>query len=259
MCDAIFKTSEEQGYWCAGFTNTSGNGMTVVNSNGVCASFDGSDAIINVKMNGADSTGYAEGFEKDVSRLDASAIGRTAAQKTHDSAQPRSVDPGEWTVILEPAAFGELFAYLSNHFSAQAFDEGSSFLSDGLNTKYLGDNVTVMDDYANPLCPGMPFDYEGQPTQRLTLIENGIAKNIVTDSYWAHKLGRPNTGHALPGTECVRPAADALGRKSGQQIHRRSHLANPARSAHHPILVHSHGGSKEGDCDRNDARRYVPD
>lgn len=207
MCDAIFKTAEERDYWCAGFVTTSAGGVTIVNSSGARASFDGSDSGVNVKMNAADSTGFAEGYDNDVLRLDAHAIGAASAQKAAASASPSAVEPGEWTVILEPAAFGELFSYLVDHFSAQAYDEGSSFLSDGLDKQYLGEDVTISDDYAHPLNPGMPFDYEGQPTQRLTLVENGVAKNIVTDSYWAAKLNRPNTGHALPAPNAYGPQA----------------------------------------------------
>jgi predicted Zn-dependent protease len=210
MCDAIFKTAEDRGYWCAGFVTTSTSGITIANSSGARASFEGTDSGVNVKMNAADSTGFAEGYHNDVTQLDAGAIGVTSAEKARASAQPRSVDPGEWTVILEPAAFGELFAYLASHFSAQSFDEGSSFLSDGLDKRYLGENVTIGDDYAHPLNPGMPFDYEGHPTKRLTLIENGVAKNVVTDTYWAHKLQRENTGHALPAPNAYGPQSSHL-------------------------------------------------
>ena len=207
MCDTIFKAAEEHDYWCAGFVNTSEAGVTIVNSSGARASFDGTDAAVNVKMNATDSTGYAEGWDNDVTRLDAHAIGKLSSLKARDSAYPRGVEPGEWTVILEAAAFGELFTYLSDHFSAQSFDEGSSFLSDGLDKQYLGRNVTIVDDYAHPLSPGMPFDYEAQPTQRIGLVENGVAKNVVTDSYWANKLNRPNTGHALPAPNAYGPQA----------------------------------------------------
>jgi PmbA protein len=210
MCETMFKTAEEYDYWCAGFVSTSEGGVTIANSSGAAASFDSTDAAVSVKMNAADSTGYAEGFDNDVNRLDAHSIGALSAKKAHDSAQPRTVDPGEWTVILEPAAFGELFMYLSSHFSAQSFDEGSSFLSDGLDRPYVGNNVTILEDYAHPLSPGMPFDYEGQPTERLRLIDQGIAANIVTDSYWARKLGRPNTGHALPAPNAFGPQARNL-------------------------------------------------
>jgi predicted Zn-dependent protease len=207
MCDAIFKTAEDRGYWCAGFVTTGGSGVTILNSSGARASFDGTDSGINVKMNAADSSGFAEAYDHDVTRLDAHAAGVTSAQKAHESANPQGVEPGHWTVILEPAAFGELFQYLVDHFSAQSFDEGSSFISDGLGKTYLGENVTVCDDYAHPLNPGMPFDYEGHPTQRLPLIENGVARNIVTDSYWAGKLQRANTGHALPAPNAYGPQA----------------------------------------------------
>ncbi|HKU66401.1 MAG TPA: TldD/PmbA family protein [Candidatus Baltobacteraceae bacterium] len=210
MCDAIFKTAEERDYWCAGFVTTTATGVTIANSSGTLASFEGTDSGVNVKMNAADSTGFAEGYDADVTRLDAHVIGCNSALKAHGSARPRGVEPGEWTVILEPAAFGELFTYLVDHFSAQSFDEGSSFVSDGLDKRYFGDNVTIADDYAHPLNPGMPFDYEGHPTQRLTLVQNGVAKTIVTDSYWASKLRRENTGHALPAPNAYGPQASHI-------------------------------------------------
>lgn len=222
MCDAIFKVAEHDGFWCAGFVRTQSTGFTVANSAGARASFDGSDSGINVKMNASDSTGYGQAYVNDVSRLDAQSVAEVAAAKARNSATPQSVEPGEWTVIMEPAAFGEFFAYLSQHFSAQSFDEGSSFLSDGLDKKYFGENVTIVDDYANPLAPSMPFDFEGQPKQRVTLIENGIAKTVVTDSYWAKKLGRPNTGHALPAPNAYGPQAIDIsllpGTKSVEQL-----------------------------------------
>jgi predicted Zn-dependent protease len=197
MCQAVFTQAEAAGYWSAGFAATSSSGMTVANSSGALASFDGSDAAINVKMTAADSTGFGEAYSSSLRAVDAAGTGATAVEKARASASPQAVDPGPWTVILDPAAFGELFIYLAHHFSAQSYDEGSSFCSDGLDRTYFSESVTVHDDYAHPLAPGMPFDYEGQPTQRLALVENGVVRTVVTDSYYAKKLDRPNTGHAL--------------------------------------------------------------
>ncbi len=181
MAEEIFKAARNRDYWCAGFVTTSSGGVTVLNSEGARASFESTDAGINVKMNAGDSSGFAEGYSNDVGELDAHSLGARSAQKAHDSAAPRAVEPGPWTVILEPAAFGELLSYLTDHFSAQSFEEQSSFLSDGLDKTYLGENVTIEDDYAHPLNPGMPFDYEGQPKKRVTLVKGGVAQNIVTD------------------------------------------------------------------------------
>ena len=108
-------------------------------------------------------------------------------------------------MILEPPALGELLTYLVSHFSAQAFSDGSSFCSDGLDRKYFDERVTIADDYAHPLAPSMPFDYEGQPKLRVPLVENGVVRNVVTDSYYANKLARANTGHALPAPNAYGP------------------------------------------------------
>lgn len=210
MCAAIFKAAAPDGLWAAGYATTSRAGVTIANSSGVLASFDGTDAGVNVKMNAQDSTGFAERYDTNVRRIDAGEIGEVSAEKARASAKPKAVDAGPWTVILEPAAFGELFSYLADHFSAQSFDEGSSFLTGALGTNVLGDNVTIFDDYAHQLNPGMPFDWEGQPTERLPLVERGVAKNIVTDSYWANKLERRNTGHALPAPNAYGPQASHL-------------------------------------------------
>lgn len=210
LCQAIFRVAQTHGLWAAGFVTTGAGGISIVNSSGARASFDGTDAGINVKMNGGDSTGFAESYDTDVRRLDPAAVAERSAEKARASADPAAVEAGPWTVILEPPAFGELLSYLDSHFSAQAYDEGSSFLSGALGEQLLSENVSIGDDYAHPLAPGMPFDFEGQPTQRLPLVERGVARNVVTDSYWAHKLRRENTGHALPAPNAWGPQATHL-------------------------------------------------
>lgn len=207
ICDAILTEAEAAGYWCAGYASTAQSGITIANSSGALTSFDGTDAQANVKMIGPDSSGFAEFYSTKVGSVDGRDVGRRSAHKARESAAPQTVEPGEWTVILEPAAFGELLAYLIGHFSAQSFDEGSSFCSDGLDRSYFAESVTITDDYAHPLAPAMPFDFEAQPKQRLTLVEHGVVRNIVTDSYYAKKLNRANTGHALPAPNSWGPQA----------------------------------------------------
>ncbi len=207
MSEAIFETAQKEQLWAAGYTTTSAAGVTLANSSGTRASFDGTDCALNIKMNAPDSTGFAEFYSSDVRELDPAGSATVAASKAVQSRDPVAVAPGKWTVIIEPAAFGELLSYLIDHFSAQSYDEGSSFLSSGLGKRYAGDNVTIVDDYSHPLAPGMPFDFEGSPTQKVSLFDGGTANAIVTDSYWAKKLSRPNTGHALPAPNAHGPQA----------------------------------------------------
>jgi predicted Zn-dependent protease len=194
----VFEHAVTNGYWCSGFVTTSSSGVTIATTAGAAASFDGTEYGANVKMTAGDSTGFAERYGTDARELDGDDIGARAATKARASADPVAVDPGEWTVILEPAAFGELAWFLASHLSAQSYDEGSSFLSGRLGEPVVGTNVTIRDDYAHPLHPDAPFDGEGTPKQRVAPIEGGVARTVLTDSTWARRLGRENTGHALP-------------------------------------------------------------
>jgi predicted Zn-dependent protease len=205
VAERIFEQAAANDCWCSGYVTTSTGGVTVATRAGADASFDGTECGANVKMTAGDSTGFAERYGTDARELDGDRIGARAAQKARASADPVAVEPGEWTVILEPAAFGELAWFLASHFSAQSFDEGSSFLSGRLGELVMGPNVTIRDDYAHPLHPDMPFDWEGTPKERITMIGGGVARDVVTDSTWSRRLGRANTGHALPAPNADGP------------------------------------------------------
>jgi len=202
---AIFDQAEANGCWCSGYVTTAVAGVTIATTAGAGASFDGTECGANVKMTAGNSTGFAERYATDAHVLDGAALGLRAAQKARASADPVAVDPGEWTVILEPAAFGELVMFLAGHFSAQSYDEGSSFLSGRLGETVMDAGVTIRDDYAHELHPDAPFDWEGTPKQRVALIERGVARTVVTDSAWARKLDRANTGHGLPAPNANGP------------------------------------------------------
>jgi PmbA protein len=196
------------GLWSSGYAMTSSRGLTIATSSGARLSFEGTDAGANVKMSGPDSTGFAECYSRDVSTLDGTALGARSARIARETRAPLAVDPGDWTVILAPAAAGELLRFLALHFSAESYGDGSSFIAGKLGTPVLSKNVTLLDDFSHPLNPGMPFDFEGFPTQRTTLIAAGVANDVVTDSTWAQRLGRPNTGHALPAPNSNGPQSN---------------------------------------------------
>lgn len=194
----VFAAAAQAGAWAAGYVSTKRDGIAIANSHGLRASFASTGAAINVKCIAPEASGYAEGYSRRLSDLDATAIAERAAAKARDAGTPRACDVGEWTLLLEPAAAGELLHYLLPHFSAQRVDEGASFLADGLGKTYAGPNVTLVDDYAHPLHAGRPFDTEGSPTQRVVLLDQGIGRDFVTDMEWAARLSRPNTGHYAP-------------------------------------------------------------
>jgi PmbA protein len=199
--------AERAGFWAAGYVRTGRTGVTLANSQGARLSYDATSCGLNLKANGPDATGYAEQYGNDLAALDGGAAGIAATQKVLRGTAPRPVEPGPWDVILEPAAFGELLSYLTDHFSAQAYDEGSSFLCDGLGRSYAGEAVSIADDFAHPLLSGMPFDLQGAPKRRVSLLDRGVANNVVTDARYAKRLARPDTGHGGPAPDADGPQA----------------------------------------------------
>ena len=203
----VFRVAERANLWAAGYVMTERSGITVANTCGTMQSFDGTSCGVNVKANGTDATGFSEYHGNVAGELDGTRVATVAVEKARRGAVPRGVEPGAWTVILEPAAFGELLSYLIGHFSAQSYVEGSSFLCDGLERRYTGKALTLADDYAHPLFAGMPFDFEGVPTHRLPLLECGTSGHVVTDAAYAKQLGLPDTGHAQPAPSAYGPRA----------------------------------------------------
>jgi PmbA protein len=101
--------------------------------------------------------------------------------------------------VLAPEAVADILDFLTfTGFSAKAVEEGRSFMSGHLGERVMSQLVTIVDDALAPHALGMSFDYEGVGRTRTALIEGGVVREPVTDSYWAAVSGRSNTGHALP-------------------------------------------------------------
>jgi len=102
-----------------------------------------------------------------------------AARKARQSAQPLELAPASYTVILEPSASLDLVGFMFYGFGAQAVLDERSFLNNRIGTKLFGDNITIEENAYHPLQSGAQFDGEGVPRQRVTLVENGVVRNLV--------------------------------------------------------------------------------
>ncbi len=181
--------------------------IAVANSKGIRASQRRTTSqLLTVAMAPDGGSGYAEAAAVDVSDIDAAAIGREAAGKARASANPVSVEPGDWPVVLEEYAVLDLLAMLGYMgFSALAVQEERSFAEPG---KRVGsDLITIVDDGMDPATLPMAFDYEGVAKQRVSLIERGICRDVVYDAQTAARAGRPR-----PATACRRRTRTARSR-----------------------------------------------
>jgi PmbA protein len=151
----------------------------IFNSRGLSRWHTQTSAEISITMLAADSSGWQKANSPDVANLNPLALAEVAAQKALDSARPREIPAGKYTVILEPAAVLDIVGFMFWDYSGMAILDQRSFLTGRIGTKLFGDNITIWDDVAHPQQTGSPFDGEGVQRQRVGLVENGIVKRVV--------------------------------------------------------------------------------
>ncbi len=190
----------------AGIFSSGASALAIANSNGVWAYQQKSDSSFSVTAIDKDSSGWAQAADKDALAIDIDGIAETAARKAVASRNPQVVKPGEWTVILEPAAVADALMYLAwVGFSGKPLVEGRSPFSGKTGQKVVGENITIVDDAFHPMTPGQPFDYEGMPRKRVSLIEKGVFVGGVHDRATGAKAGVASTGHAMPQPDAGGP------------------------------------------------------
>jgi len=188
----------------AGAFQTETDVTAVVNSLGARQYFQETKANFSLTASDNGNSGWAQGFSRDVRDIDIEKLTRIAVEKAILSKNQIELTPGEYTVILEEAAVASLLLFLGFlGFGAKTFTEGRSFMKPG--EKITGDNITIFENPYEPVMIGIPFDYEGVTKKKVTLIENGIAKGVVYNSYYANKSGAESTGHALPPNNTFGP------------------------------------------------------
>jgi PmbA protein len=194
----IFDQAKTSNLTVAGSFSNGYTEIAVVNSKGVACYQPLTSAYINLVVMGDNSSGYADQLSRNVDDIKTDDLTQIAIKKCMDSKDPKDVEPGEYPVILEPSAIAALVEWMNYiGFGSKPFQEGTSFLSNRIGKKIMGENVTMYDHGTDESAIAFPFDFEGVPKQKVMLIEKGVAKGVVYDSISAHKDGVKSTGHAL--------------------------------------------------------------
>ena len=264
---AVIAAADQAGVRAFGSFSTSTEELAVANSHGVAVAQRRSAAqLLTVSMGPDGGSGYAEQGGVDVRSIDAAAVGREAAEKARASVNPVSVEPGDWTVVLEEYAVVDLLAMLGYlGFSALAVEEDRSFAEPG---KVIGSElVTIVDDPVEPGALPMSFDYEGVAKQRVVLVERGVCRDVVYDTQTAARAGKTSTGHGLPAPNPYGPfplnmvmsagstAREALiGEMDRGLLVTRFHYTNPV----HPKLAIVTGMTRDGTFLVEDGRIVGP-
>jgi PmbA protein len=134
------------------------------------------------------------------------AIGHEAARRTLRRLGARRVPTQQAPVVFAPEIARGIVGNIFDAANGDAIYRHATFFADMLGQQVAGENITVIDDgtlvfdHPNGIRTGgfgtSPFDGEGLPTRRTVLVENGILKNYVMNTYTARKLGMASTGNA---------------------------------------------------------------
>jgi predicted Zn-dependent protease len=180
----------------AGFLSNSVGCAALMNSKGLFAYNTSTDVAFNITVRTDDGkgSGYATRGYNDFSRLNAKADTAIAAKKAMSSVTAKAIEPGKYTVILEPTAVAVMLENLFYSLDARQADEGRSFMSKtGGKTKLVeqlvDERVNIYSDPWNPELPTSTWSGDGRPQDKVNWIEKGVVKNLFTSRYWAQKTG----------------------------------------------------------------------
>jgi PmbA protein len=199
----IVDAAARLGFTATGAYSTEVSEVAIANSAGVVAHAPLTTASLRTVIDANPPqgvgflTGYADTIGRDVNQIDPHAVAERAVRKCALNRDPQPLPPGPYVTVLEEIAVADLLRFLALWgLSAEAVQEGRSFAVDKMDQKVCGANFTLWDDAADSRGLAMPFDWEGVPAQRLSLIEEGILRGLAYDSRSAAKEGRASTGHA---------------------------------------------------------------
>ncbi len=196
MVAKSLQVSKEAKLEAAGFLENSTRFNAVMNSRGMFAYNTSTDVDFSVTVRNQEGTGsgYVNQSFNDVSKLDTLALSKTAAFKANGSANARAIEPGKYTVILEPLAASDMLGNLAFGLDARQADEGRSYMSKKgggtrLGEQLFNEQVTMYSDPLHPDLPGSTWTGEGLPLKKTVWVDKGVVKNLSYSRYWAAQKG----------------------------------------------------------------------
>lgn len=185
----------------AEFSNQMGR-VIYANSHDFSGEYQGSNYSLSVApvaaLDGSMQRDYWYSSQRKFSRIESpESVGKKAAARALRRLGARKIKTREVPVVFEPEIAATLLRHLSAALSGYSLYKGASFLVGSLGAKIASELVSVIDDGTIPAALGSkPFDGEGIPINRRTIVEKGVLESYLLDTYSGRKLGYPSTGNA---------------------------------------------------------------
>ena len=193
----VCEMADKKKQTAAGIFSSGSMRSLLANSKGLFARYEQTRAEFSITILEQNSSGWAKANSPDVRTIDPDELAERASRKCADSRNPREVAAGKYTAILEPPAVLDLVGFLFYDFAGTAVLDKRSCFTGRMGKKLLGENITLWDDVYHPLQTGAPFDGEGVPRQKVTLVEKGVPRSLVYSRATAKKMKAKPTGHGF--------------------------------------------------------------
>ncbi|MGD8374797.1 MAG: TldD/PmbA family protein [Acidobacteriota bacterium] len=188
--------SKKKDLVAAGFLSDRAGFQAMANTKGLEAYHQstGVDFSVTVRTEDGTGSGWVSRDYNDVDLLNTEKASQIAIDKAALSREARAIEPGKYTVVLEPAASIGLLQNMIFSFNARQADEGRSFMSKGEGKTKLGDKivderVSIYSDPTDASVPSSPWSGNGLPRKKIYWIQKGVVKNLFYSRYWAKKQG----------------------------------------------------------------------
>lgn len=175
--------------------------VRIFNSKGVDCSYERGDIsayLYALANEDQDSRTASEVFYTNLeNEFNPEELGSTAAAKALAKLKAEQPSTGNYPILFDANTASQLLGQLGDYLSGKAVVEKRSLFGTDLGQAIASPVLTIVDDPFLPLGPAArPFDSEGMPSRRMTVIEQGVLRGFFLNSIYARKLGMTNTGHA---------------------------------------------------------------
>lgn len=194
---AITGPAQRAGFISTGYLEANAGSFAVANNRGLFAYARTTGTAFTTTVRTPDGTGsgWAGASDNDFRRIDPKVLAERAIEKARRSMNPVAIEPGRYTVVLEPTAVANLVQLIGGSLNARGADEGRSFFSKAgggnkIGEKVVDERVTLSSDPLDPRVPSNTFGGDGMPNQAVTWIENGVVKNLAYDRFWAQRQNK---------------------------------------------------------------------
>jgi predicted Zn-dependent protease len=185
----VISAAKTMNYKASGLFEVSFGSNAIANSKGLFA-FDKSTSVeYSTTIHGPKGSGSHSAFGESRKQVDAKELAQIALTTAISAQNPADIEPGDYTVIFEPAAVLDLLEFLPYDMNARDADEGTTYFSGKVGEKMFPDKLNIYTEIFNPMLPGKHFGEDGLAGKRIDWVKKGVLERLRHERFWAKEKG----------------------------------------------------------------------